>query len=61
MIDRIFQNTGQLITTAPDPATAQDQMEQATAAIRTALALLPGISIAFEPEVENGLYVLQES
>lgn len=60
MVDRNFTNTGQLMTSAPDPATAQANMEAAAAAIKTALEALPGMSVTFMPEVENGEYVFQE-
>lgn len=59
MVDRIFTNIAQLQVTAPDPATAQAAMEAAVAAANAAMApLTPPVTLM--PEVEEGVYVLEQ-
>lgn len=61
MIDRNFTATAQLITSAPDQATADANVKAALAAIQPVLDTLPGISVALSAEMEAGQIVFQEA
>lgn len=60
MPERIYMNIGQLVTTAEDEATAEQQITDAYDAIKTALAALPA-PVTFEGETEAGRPVLSQA
>lgn len=60
MIDRTYVCIGQLQVTAQDPATAQEAIKTAAAAVRATLAAqTPPVTLSFEEE--DGMPVLAET